>query len=243
MVDVDVNVDTSGLRSRMALLRRHQIPFAMTLTLNRLAWKTVGEEQEEIKRVFDRPTRFTVQALHQPKAGKATKQNDEAFVWFKSLGKRGDAIENTLRPNIEGGARNVKSTEHRLRQAGVISNNEWIVAARGGKLDKYGNVRPSVYKNLLAFYRTFTEGGYNVGAGRQGVRYEIVPEGRGRVIYEVSRTPKGKSRYRPRFFLTTREPKYKKRFDFYGIADKAHAKHGPAIADKSMLQALRTARK
>ncbi len=226
----------------MALLRRDQVPFAMSLTLNRLAKKTIQEEQEEIKRVFDRPTPFTVRALRQPREAKATKKKLDTFIWFKTLGKRGDAVENTLRPHIEGGGRNVKSSEKRMRRIGAIAPNEWMISAIAAPRNKYGNVRVGIYKNMLEWFRGYTEGGYNVGTGRQGVRYEIVPEGRGRMIYEVSTTKRGKDRYRPRFFLTKRAPRYRRRFDLYGVADRSHTKHGPAIADRAMVEALRTAR-
>ena len=62
------------------VIYQKQLPFAMSLTLNKLAQMIKEEEVKEMQRVFNNPTNFTLKSLKITPSKKATLQ---ASVWFK----------------------------------------------------------------------------------------------------------------------------------------------------------------
>ena len=68
-----------------------------------------------------------------------------------------------------GGDRGPKSTEIKLRKAGLIRQDQFIVppSKDGGlKLDRYGNLKGSQYVQILSRLRAFSDAGYTANATR-----------------------------------------------------------------------------
>ena len=238
-----ISVDTSGLRETLRGLRSDQIPYAMQLAVNDLAKDTIRVERIEMQDSFDRPTPFVLRGLRVAKW--ASKQDPTAAIWFKDVfGKFGEAVENTLRPQIEGGPRAPKSTEVRLRRLGLLVQDEWLSPGGSARLNAYGNVSGAAHVQMLSYFRAFWEAGYNANrragasASRRGKRFFVQKVGGSRGIFEVT----GKGRARLVWYIAKRRPTYRERFDFFGEAARHAAKYGPYFAGKAAERALRTAR-
>lgn len=66
-----------------------------------------------------------------------------------------------------GGDRVPKSTERKLRQAGLIRNDQFITpTGKGLKLDRQGNLKGPQYTQILTRLRAFTQEGSNMNATR-----------------------------------------------------------------------------
>lgn len=252
-----VTIDDTQLRRRMQDFRKDQFPYALQLALNDLAFDTMRIEKLEMQQVFDNPHPYVVKGLKIAKKAHRKEANPTAAIWFgegardvfgnfvKGQIQQSEVLENIVRPQIQGGTRNRKSTEKRLRQIGVIDENEWMIPAARSKKDRYGNVPPGRYVELLSYFRSFNEGGFSSnrrrGAGklRSGISFWIADlSARSRGIFE--RRKDGSTHLV--WILTKKTPSYRPRFDFYGEAQRHANKFGPYFAEKAMRKALATAR-
>lgn len=118
-----------------AAVRGHasQIPFATAMALTRTAQDARTNVRNEMRRVFDRPTPFTMNAIYMRPA---TKQRLYSEVWVKSWPNQPHYLE----PQIDGGARPLKRFEKILVDAGYMTAQERAVPGAGAQLDRFGNV-------------------------------------------------------------------------------------------------------
>lgn len=247
-----VSIDTSGLDQKLKTIQRDQLPYAKMLALNNLAFGTAYAERRAMKTVFDRPTKWIKQSVNVAK--KATKKDLTAAVWIGEAlkNKEGkalfqsvqtDRITGILIPHIDGGARIARKSEKRLRRIGVLGSGEWLVAARSAPRDRYGNIPWTEYQSMLQSFRGYTRGGFNRHTGEgtleSGVAYWVTDLSGG--IRGIFRTKYGGS---PTliWILARKTPTYKKRFDFFGIAQRYATIKGPGIAQKAVDKAMATAR-
>lgn len=143
---VDVSADIQGLIDRMTVTEQDSVPFWTAAALTQTAKDIEAEQIDEMARVFDRPTRFTLNALY---VKPATKTELTAVVMFKE-GFGSIPAWRYLGPEVEGGARAHKSYERRLIEVGAMRSNEYAVPGRGVKLDSYGNVAGSLWQVMMA---------------------------------------------------------------------------------------------
>lgn len=125
---------------------QHQVPFVTAYALTKTAQDVKAAEVAKMAAVFDRPTRFTLDALF---VKPATKQHLVAEVKFKE-GFGSIPAWRYLGPEIEGGPRAHKSFELRLIRAAVMRDNEYAVPGQGAKLDGYGNLPGSLLVSILS---------------------------------------------------------------------------------------------
>jgi len=236
-----VVIDDSTMRKRLGVIGT-LMPKAVADAVNHLAQSTRKEERAEMVRVFDRPTPFVLNGLRIAKYAKP--QDPTAAIWFKDVfGKNqgGLAVENTVRPHIEGGLRNVKSSEQRLRDIKVLKPNEWLTYVDTAT-NRYGNVSGAEHQRMLAYFGAYWEAGYSgnrVRGGRldrSGIRYFVNRAGASRGIYKV-RGRRGKPRLI--WIITSNTPNYRPRFDFYGVAQRHAKRRGPEIADEHVRRMLK----
>ncbi|MDR0770737.1 MAG: hypothetical protein LBE75_06015 [Burkholderiales bacterium] len=157
-INVSHNID-EVLRKFEALPAR-QVPFAMSLALNRTAKRVEEAWKKEINTVFDRPTPFTQRApiMFQ----RATKQDLTAGVKLKDwVGGKGNAPADYLQPQIHGGGRLAKRFEYALRRIGLLWPGEFAVPASGAQLDQYGNLSRGEIARIMSFLQAFGEQGYS----------------------------------------------------------------------------------
>ncbi len=86
--------------------QREQVPFATALALTRTAEDAREEHRRLLPVVFDRPTRYTMNALRVTTSNKYTLK---ASVFFKDPPGRG---RHYLMPQVEGGSRPHKRFEY-----------------------------------------------------------------------------------------------------------------------------------
>ena len=180
--------------------------------LNYCAKDIKDAEIQEMKRVFDRPTPYTLNSLM---ITVATKTKPWAIVWFK------DQAVNYLLPHIEGGSREQKRSEKWLSRSGAMGVNKFLIPASRVQ-NKYGNITGGKITQIMSALH----------AGPDVTQY---------------RTPRSQKRKRnpPEYVVILRKPwlhpgvyqryasgkikpvllftenvTYRRRFDFFGVAEK-----------------------
>jgi len=194
--------------------------------LEETAKKAKVELQEEMTKVFDRPTRWTLNSAYY-------KRNfNNLSIEFQLK----DKADRYLFPQIEGGSREQKRSEKHLeRLAGSGMKLYWVPGA-GVKLDKYGNVSGGQITQILSGLKAFPEVGYMANiTDRSRKRAErrvkkpkpprefFIAKGHSRLHPGVWEKVKH-GRIRP-ILLFIKDPQYSERLDFYGTIANSFKKH------------------
>lgn len=229
------------------------LPYAAATAITRTAKVAQRRIEAEMPRVFQGPTRYTLNSLYlEP----ANKDKLSARVAIKTkAGNSAVPSENFLYPQVFGGARREKRFEKSLGYAGVLSSDRWAITARNSELmDASGNTPASKIIQLLSYFRGFTEQGYYSNAtakskarrakkGRtksgyktiNGVEY-FVSYGPGERLGRRQHLAPGIYRRKgihgsdiaPVLIFAKRTPKFTRRLDFQGIASRTAADTFPA---------------
>jgi hypothetical protein len=239
--------DTRELRAVLNGLAPRQYQFATALTLTRVGQRVKTAEIAEMKRVFDRPTPFTLKSLY---LQGATRSRQEARVWFKDFAPKGTPAGKYLLPEVHGGNRQHKRFEGLLQHAGLLPLGRSLVPASGAQLDQYGNVSRGLYSKILSQLRaqfdssaneTTRSRGRSRGRQRGGRYFYGNPGGKGRGIWERFTFGFG-SAVKPVFLEVSGTPSYRRRFDFFGVGTRvANEAFGPEF-DKAAAETVRTSR-
>lgn len=125
-------------------LSNEQLPAVTVGALNQTAYDALDAVKEEMVKVFDRPTRWTLNALM---VWRATPDNQKAVVQERpSVGRR-----HYLKVQAHGGQRSETGVERLLKSnvaySGFIAA---VTPAKGAKLDRYGNWSPGQRNQLLS---------------------------------------------------------------------------------------------
>jgi hypothetical protein len=191
---------------------RRQLPFAASLAVNRTA-QTVREElRTEMGRVFKNPTPFTLNSLQ---ISPATKSNVMASISLKD--------RSYLAPQIFGGSRPMKRSEHWLGSYWVPGLGLKGGANVGSLLNSYGNVNPGMITAILSYTGTHPDlysrrSDASLKKNKRWRKYAYFIEYRnGRPIGVFQRVGKGDART-ILFFIGN--PVYQKRFDFFGVGKR-----------------------
>jgi hypothetical protein len=169
---------------------------------------------------------------------KGTNTQPEALVDFDAWGnKTGVTAAHFLQAEIYGGPRKLKRHETALQRAGVLPTGKAIVPGPAAKMDQYGNMSPAQIVQILSYFKSFGEQGYranmrdggkrlakdNKKKGARGFVYFAIYARHGKLIPGIyqrfSFGALGSSVKPIMYFVDI--PKYKKRFDFYGVAERA----------------------
>lgn len=183
--------------------RGKQIQYATAVALTRTAKRLEVLMQDEVKRCFDRPVPFTINAFGITPATKARLQSS---LFIKS---RQAAY---LRPEIVGGSRGRKPFERRLDGEAKGAAGYWA-PGQGVRLNAAGNLSKS---QITAIARSLHE------SGKYGSVFVGKPVGHPGAPFGIWSRTKPKNRrsvgeLRP-LLIQIADPSYKPRFDFYGVA-------------------------
>lgn len=208
------------------------VPYAASTALTRTAKDGQAAIVAEMPRVFDRPTRYTLNAT---RLIPATAKSLIATVAVKDqAGGTSTRPESYLLPEVEGGNRSEKRFERALRYQGLLSKNMRAMPGDAIDLDTFGNISnrqirtvlalakkqgrsPTVHKDTIGRkIRITSRSDLFVGIPTQG-------SGKGRVkrkgalpgIYR-----REGHRIRPLFIFTGATPNYRRRLDFDGVVAK-----------------------
>ena len=257
---MSIAVTFTGLRERLQTLdrlEREQLPFAAALALTTTAQQIRAGLVDEMRVVFDRPTRATLNSLFvQP----ATKAKLEARVWIKDGRSRtgagnlagvegkwgkGRAAISWLSPEVYGGARGHKGFEKMLQRKGVLGSGQFVLPGKGAPLDQFGNIKRGDLNKILSGARLFTEEGYKANAAEDASsRYFLIRRG-SRPIGVAERLGRGEgTRNNIRMVLAfVAQPKYGRLLDFHGVSGRIAADLLPIEFEKALARALATRRR
>lgn len=157
-MQVDVRSDIDRLTKRLSDIQRRHIPFAAAAALTDSAKAAQADVRTQMQRVFDAPTKFTLNSLF---IKPATKQKLEAEVFFKDQSEAGKGVPagKYLQAELEGGPRRHKRFERALIAAGVMPTGYYAVPSTALSLDANGNVPRSLQVKLLSDLRAFPDVG------------------------------------------------------------------------------------
>ena len=228
-LDVRTNIDE--LVRNLGIFQRDQIPFVTAYALTKTAQDIKQAEVEKMSEVFDRPTRFTLNALF---VKTANKRNLTAAVLFKE-GNSSIPAWRYLGPQVEGGPRVKKSHERRLERAGILRPEEFVVPASGVRLDAYGNMKGGDIERILSQLGAAEQwAGYQANMTARSRKRNIRRAGGQYIVVRGKQAPdgiyqrKGANRVVP-VMIFVRQPIYNKRFPFHETAastfERSFARH------------------
>jgi len=228
-----IKTDESNIRAIMANLRQSELPSAMRNTINDTAFAVLKQEEQEVRSVFDRPTPLVQRAFRVKR--KATKENLSAEISIKDVfGRRGgSALPDALEPHIPGfpSTRQQKSFERRWL------GGYWV-PSRTMKLDRYGNVPgPTIAKMLADTGQYRKVSGFDGTTRAAKVRYGLFEIDGTLGVWDLARL---RLRHNNALMMlqVRKAPTYRKRFDFFGVAEREAGRIMPSIALREMASRL-----
>lgn len=159
-----ISVDTRGAQRKITQAGQ-QVRNAAVQALNWTAADARDEVQREMRRVFDRPTPYTIRGVG---VWRATAADPIARVGLKDAAGKGTAAADFLLPQVYGGARGVKRFERALQRIGALPAGWVAVPASGAQLDAYGNMNRGQIVQILAALQAFGEQGYKANMDAKG---------------------------------------------------------------------------
>lgn len=245
VINIDADIDAFVARARR--IERDDLPFVTAYALTKTASDIKNELVTVMARVFDRPTRFTLNSLY---LKTATKTDLSAAVLFKD--DAGSIPANRyLGPEVDGGHRVHKSHELRLIRAGLMRSDQYAVPGAGAKLDQYGNISGGEIERILSQVGAAEQfAGYKANATKRSLaRAKRKGVGRYFAISGHGRLPDGIYLRRAAqsivpVIMFVRRPSYRKRLPFYETAKDvfrakfaAHFRQGMMVASGGVRRA------
>lgn len=232
-----INVKIDGLdaiKAKMRGLADNKIKVAAVAALNDAAYLGSKKTQDEMRRVFDRPTPWVLGGVRYVKA---RRDRLESSIDFDKWGNKTNVtVGHVLAAEITGGARKHKRHEIALQRAGILPAGHYIVPGAAAQMDGHGGMKSSQIVQIMAWFKSFGEQGYKANmtaatrarlakdkrSGQKGIQYFALQKktnGLPPGIYQRIKFATG-SAVKP-VMIFIRAPIYKKRLDFYGVAEKA----------------------
>lgn len=221
MLTFDIRSTGALVRSGLSDLQRKHLPKAEMAAAKRTGSYVHAALRSEMEEVFDRPTRWALGGI---RWRNPTTARPEYRIWLEEFGGKGIPAADFLAAEIEGGPRRLKRMEIALQAKGLMPKGWFAVPGRQAPLDAHGNVPGPFIVRMLSDLRAFGEQGYR--ANRRGKRtgarranYFFVP-GKG------SHLKPGVYWHLPNgllgvVFAFVSKASYEKRYDFYGVAQRA----------------------
>jgi hypothetical protein len=215
-----------------------QIPFANALALTRTAQTVKKLQVREMERVYDRPTRFTLNSLRVIPA-KKRQQVQFSKVDFKNENPKGIAPTEFLKAQVFGGQRNDKRSERWLKFNNKIGASSSIVPARGLRLNKFGNVTKGRMTKILSNLNAHFDSRQNTTDNTKRVYFVATIKGTKAIWQRHGR--KGR-KIKPVFLILDGKPIYRRRHDFHGLSERQAQRLYPRKFQQAWEQATGTAR-
>jgi hypothetical protein len=228
-----------------------QMPFAISVALNKTAEHAAANIRNEMPQVFDRPTPWVLNSL---RVKRATKTNLVAELAYKDKNSP-ESQRTMIEPHVGGGQRHFKAMEARLWSVGLLPEGWNAAPGAAALLDTYGNMRKGQITTLLNVLGVNGEEGDSKTASRlakgnkkkgtYGFAYWVNrvgnPQGKHLQpgVYQRVHTAFGSS-LKPVLIFVKRAA-YKRRLDFYGISKATIDKEFPGYFEKAFDEAMRTA--
>lgn len=249
MIEIELSADLRPMLARLQNTQR-QIPFVIASALTKTAIKVRPEIRKEMKRVFDRPTRYTLNSVFVQPAKKQD-ENPTARVWIKdsqesalstSRFTSGTPAAEYLWPQIVGGSRSLKRFEVRLANAGILPPGMFVVPGEGAKRDRYGNLDLGEMIAVLSKLGTIPEARRYPNSRKRNTRYRNAEYfvSRGERLHRGIWQRMPGHRVRPIYIFVDRVT-YRAIFNFGKIAKESALRILPQEFDAAIDAALRSA--
>lgn len=143
------SVDASGLATKLDMTSR-KAEIAAQRALIETAKKAAQVAKDEMERVFDRPTRYTLNAIKAKPTSKFSVMVGVVDDWVRQ--------GHYLTTEMQGGDRVLKAFEKALQANGIMPNGWVAVPASGAILDGYGNVSAGKVRQVLSWFDSAERG-------------------------------------------------------------------------------------
>lgn len=239
-----MEVTIKGLNETLARFGKvkDQLPYALSLAVNKTAQSVKKAQVEEMQKVFDRPTPFTLNSLMIDPASKATLT---ATVKLKDAARLSD--KHYLIPEIKGGGRRLKNYEVLLNRYGYLPADMYTIPAAGARMDQYGNMSRGQLVQILSYLQAFPEQGYMANATKRSLTKNAAPR-----EYFLMRDPGGvpkgiyqrmaADKFPMPVLIFVKQPQYRPRLDFIGVGKRTAIETFKANMIEALGQAIRYAR-
>ena len=225
-----------------------QIAFANRMAINAAANEIKTELTAEMARVFENPTKYTINSVRIDYAGKKDPASGirkaEARLYIQDEAKRGNAPADFLRPQVEGGQRQLKKFEARTRAIGLLPSGGFLVPSRSAELDQHGNIPYATFKRILkdleAPPSATKSSGKRRKAPRAGHKY-IIPRGHAK-FQGIWLRDNATQKITPVLVWKTSLKEYKKKFKFFDISHSILKSRFEKIFNEKLAHALATAK-
>lgn len=247
MLTLTIEANTDDLVRRLDNLVKSQLPFATSKAINDTLHQMELYNRDLMKRAFDRPTRFTLNAYYVRRATKRFLQG--------SLERKDMVVgRHYLEVQDKGGPRGKKGFERnfitRLPYAGII---QAIVPTEHAPLDQHGNMTMAFLNRVMSQLQV-------ASMGQNAKRAKVSKNGSGRFFVPAASHPLSQRRGMgsPGVFQTVGPskagrikqvlafsdsvPTYRPRTSFHASLTRAAQQTLPIKMRQALAHALRTAR-
>lgn len=246
MIRIEAAPQLQTLSKAFRELEKKQLPFAMALAATNTAERVRLAERAALRQDIDNPTKTTINSLFK---SSATKRNPEARVWFKDNFNSGIPADRYMQPQVNGGGRPHKRFEKALIARGLMKSGQYAIP-RPAVLDSNGNVKGGqVMRILSGLGAAETVAGYQANASesrrsrkKNNKRFFVAKINNAEGVWERIATGFG-SGVKLWFLFVDKEPKYKQRLDFFGIAEREVAKYYEREFTSALEFAIATAKR
>lgn len=150
---ITITVDTRDTTRWLDDIQRTQIPFAMSVALNKVARLAQEGIKADMQRTLDRPKPYTLGGTF---VAPSNKRNLVAIVGLKDKAAAGPAPASYLAPLVYGTQRGEKAMERALRIVGALPAGQRAVPAAAAKIDRYGNMSRTQFKEMVGAIKSNT---------------------------------------------------------------------------------------
>lgn len=215
-------------------VERKVLPRAHAKALTFTAEEVERAEMQAMNQAFDGMTKWTMNALAKKSA---TEASQEASVFMKDTWSASVPASNYLTPHIRGGGRLMKKSERSLQRAGLLGNAGYWVPGAGANLDALGNIKGGEIRRILSQVKAGERHNWQTAKSRKrqtrkGVGQHFIPRPGSKLRPGVYRREAGRRIVPVLIFVN--QVNYRKRFDFYGVAEKTAARMFPEKWAKSL---------
>lgn len=239
-----ITVDLAGFsraqRDLAAQLSERRVAAFAATALTRTAHEVAQHVRQEMRRVFDRPTPYTLRSVR-VEAATAARPVASVFISERKA-PRDPSPAVVLKPQVEGGARGTKGLELALRRMGVLPAGWLVVPGQGARLDPFGNVSRGLVQQVVTQIaqqqqaRPKNARAITKAVRRTGGRFIAIPPGArtqpGIYIADVI------GRNVMPVFIFVRRATYRQRLDFHGIASRVALGRLPHHVKRAVAESL-----
>lgn len=226
-IKIDVQNEIGQALKEFYWLRPEAYPRVVAHGLNKTMVTIRAQMKREVERVFDRPTRYTINSTF---TVPATTNRLQVEIRLKDTPGKGTPASKFLAAEVYGGNRRLKRFERALQISGILPAGMFAVPAQGLPLDQYGNIPGRTLVSILSYLKAFSEVGYLANrtaktTKRRTAQYFAISSDAKTTL------PLGIYQRQGRGFQMiiafVRQPRYEKRLRFHEVGERITRKYLP----------------